>query len=38
VQSAAATASATLEAIQASGSDLEEGFEDAGSCDQFRSD
>jgi hypothetical protein len=26
-----------LEAIQASGSDLRKGFEDADSCDQFRS-
>ena len=38
VQSATANASRTLEAIQASGSDLRKGFEDADSCDEFRSD
>ena len=37
VQSAIANASRALEAIQASGSDLRKGFEDADSCDQFRS-
>jgi uncharacterized phage infection (PIP) family protein YhgE len=37
VQSATANASSTLEAIQASGSDLREGFQDADSCEQFRS-
>jgi chromosome segregation ATPase len=38
LQAAVTAASTTLETIQASGSDLQEGFEDAGSCDRFRSD
>jgi methyl-accepting chemotaxis protein len=38
VESAVTNASSTLEAVQASGSDLTEGFQDADSCEQFRSD
>jgi chromosome segregation ATPase len=38
LQSAVTAASTTLEAVQASGSDLEQGFEAADSCDQFQSD
>jgi chromosome segregation ATPase len=38
LQSAVTAASGTLEAIQASGNDLQQGFEDAESCDRFRSD
>jgi uncharacterized phage infection (PIP) family protein YhgE len=38
LQSAVTAASSTLEAIQASGNDLQQGFEDAESCDRFRSD
>jgi hypothetical protein len=38
VESAVANAASTLEAVQASGSDLREGFQDADSCEQFRAD
>ena len=38
LQSAVTAASRTLETIQASGSDLQQGFEDAESCDRFQSD
>jgi hypothetical protein len=38
LQSAVTAASMTLETIQASGSDLQQGFEDAESCDRFQSD
>jgi septal ring factor EnvC (AmiA/AmiB activator) len=37
VQSATTAASRTLEAIQASGTDLKDGFQNADSCDRFRS-
>jgi hypothetical protein len=36
LQSLAASTSTTLETIQAGGSDLKEGFDKAGSCEQFR--